>query len=97
MAEQTEGARIRRLPDGNPHLVLIESLGGLELRITGFSEENGADFGAGALVEVQCERVLYFGEVLGRKDSTLIVAIEHALDRAALAAIQDVWQGAPAD
>jgi len=93
--EQNESVKIRRLPDGDIHLSRIENREGPRLRLTTPLEANGPDFEAGALVEVQCEEVLYLGEVLGREDCVMIIAIEHAVDLAALAAIQNVWQVPP--
>jgi hypothetical protein len=43
------------------------------------------------LVEVTCPQTLCLGEVQGREGELLIVNVEHSVDRAALAAIQQVW------
>jgi len=43
------------------------------------------------LVEVTCSETLCLGEVQGREGELLIVNVEHSIDRAALAAIQQVW------
>ena len=43
------------------------------------------------LVEVTCAETLCLGEVQGREGELLIVNVEHSIDRAALAAIQQVW------
>jgi hypothetical protein len=46
----------------------------------------------GTLAEVECAQVLYLGEVVGGRDAQLIVTIEHAVQRAAAAAVREVWQ-----
>ena len=95
MPEHNEGVKVRRLPDGDVHAGRLEGREGQRLRLTTPPEDDSTEFGTGALVEVQCEQVLYLGEVQGREDSVMIIAIEHAVDRAALAAIQNIWQGSP--
>jgi hypothetical protein len=52
----------------------------------------GSQFGMGALVEVESSRTLYLGEVRGCQGLLLLIAVEHAVDRGTLAAIQQVWQ-----
>ena len=56
-------------------------------------DAKSTEFIPGALVEVKGEGILYLGVVLGRQESVMLVAIEHAVDRAALAALQEVWRG----
>ncbi len=56
-------------------------------------DAKGTEFVSGAAVEVKGEGILYLGVVLGRQESVMLVAIEHAVDRAALAALQEVWRG----
>lgn len=50
------------------------------------------ELGVGELVEIDGEQVFYLGEILGRQGPLLMVAVEHAVNRASLSAIQDVWQ-----
>jgi len=50
---------------------------------------------AGDLVEIACPKTLYLGEIYSRQDRTMIVAVEHSLDREVLALIQQVWHGPP--
>jgi hypothetical protein len=97
VAEHNESVTIRRLPDGETHAGRLESGHGRRLRVSIPTSGKDVEFKTGALVEVQSERVLYLGAVLGRQDSTMLVAIEHTLDRMALAAIQEVWRGSPSD
>jgi hypothetical protein len=44
-------------------------------------------------VEVTCPKTLFLGEVRSRSGRTLVVGIEHSLDRETLALIQQVWHG----
>ncbi len=48
---------------------------------------------AGDLVEVNCPKTMYLGEVRSRQGETMVVGVEHALDRDTLALIQQVWHG----
>jgi len=52
-----------------------------------------ADLNAGDLVEVNCPDTMYLGEVRSWQGATMIVGVEHALDRETLARIQQVWHG----
>ncbi len=91
MAEQNEWVTVRQLLDGKAHSGHLESSDGQRLRVS------VPEFKAGALVEVQSEHLLYFGVVLGKQDSAMLIAIEHTVDRTALAAIQEVWHGSPGE
>lgn len=62
------------------------------MRLTAPPDAKVTEFVSGALVEVKGEGILYLGVVLGRQESVMQVAIEHAVDRAALAALQEVWR-----
>lgn len=54
-----------------------------------------AEFRAGVLVEVQSPEAVYLGEVLERQDLYLVIAMEHTVERAALAEIENVWRKPP--
>ena len=82
---------VRRLPDGEPHTARIESGERRQILIT-LAGDGFEDFPLGALVEAQSPEKLYLGEVLERRDSRLVVAVEHAIKRAALAEIDEVWR-----
>ena len=82
---------IRRLPKGKMQSGLFKSLSGNSLQITLTADAGTREFDMGSLVEVGCEQTLYLGEVQGRQDVLLIVAVEHAISRSSLSAIQDVW------
>ena len=49
------------------------------------------EFIAGERVEIRGSEVLYLGEIQGKEGPLLIVNVEHSVDLAALAAIQQVW------
>ena len=83
--------RKARLPDGAPRSCGVQSLDGYLLRLHLLTDGSDTDLGATALVEVESEATLYLGEVQGRQGSVLIVTVEHAISRASLSAIQDVW------
>lgn len=100
MPGQNEWLTIRRLPGGEVRPGCMVSREGDRLELTLLSEAGGRDRGMdalvmGALVEVECEQVVYLGEVL-RRDAVrqgvaLTIAIEHTVDRSTVAAIQDTW------
>jgi hypothetical protein len=93
VAQQDEWVTVRQLPDGEAHSGRLESGAGRRLQIAIPSTAKRAEFKPGAPVEVQSDRTLYLGAVLTRQDSVMSVAIEHTLDRTALAEIQEVWHG----
>jgi len=94
MSERDEWLTVRRLPDGEARPGRRESLDGRRLEATLVGEPGGGDeFHLRAPVEVECEQFLYLGEVVGRHGALLIIVIEHAVNRTALAAIDEVWRG----
>jgi hypothetical protein len=95
VAEPNERATIRQLPDGDALSGHIEGREEHRLRVKVAPCPNSAEFRVGSLVEVQCERFLYLGVVIGFQEPMVLVAIEHAMDRATLDVIQNVWHSAP--
>ena len=93
--QETESVTLRRLPDGAEIRGLLERRQQEPLQIAVGVGGNAAAFAVGSPVEVGCDRVLYLGEVVALQASLVVVEVRHALDRAALAAIQDVWQDVP--
>jgi hypothetical protein len=91
--EQDQQVTVRRLPDGDVQAAFLGSLNGQLLRIDLPLVPAGVSLNAGDLVEVSCARTLYLGEVRSRQNDTMIIGVEHALDRETLAAIQQVWHG----
>jgi hypothetical protein len=72
---------------------VLTRLNGQLLRIDLSSVPAGTSLKSGDLVEVASPGTLYLGEVRSRHDQTLLVGIEHSLDREALALIRQVWHG----
>lgn len=95
MAEPDRQVTIRRLPDGEPLSCTEHGLTGVLLRVELPPSPANRQFSAGALVEIESSKTLYLGEVQGSQDRLLLIGVEHAVDREALAAIQQVWQPPP--
>lgn len=91
MSEGNERVAVRHLPDGTPQPALLKNLTGNLLQIGLISDARHREIHRGALVEVDCDQAFYLGEVQGCRDSVLIVAVEHAINRTSLSALQDVW------
>ena len=84
---------VRRLPDGVSHSAFLDSLNGQLLRINLGNVSAAVDVIAGDLVEVNCEKTMYLGEVRSRHGETVTIGVEHALDHETLTLIQQVWHG----
>jgi len=80
------------LPDGKTYDGFERGRRGALLDVE-LAPDTPALLGTGALVEVQSSTHIYLGEVQGVRGATLRISVEHIVDRAALAAIQQVWQG----
>jgi hypothetical protein len=93
MSEESDRVTVRRLPEGTVQSGLLKSLTGTSLQINLSPEVPNVELNMGSLVEVGCEQAFYLGEVQGRRDSLLIVAVEHAISRSSLSAIRDTWHG----
>lgn len=93
LGEQDQQVAVRRLPDGDFHAASLGSLNGQLLRIDLLPLPAGANLRAGDLVEVSSQKTLYLGEVRSRQNETMIIGVEHVLDRETLALIQQVWHG----
>jgi hypothetical protein len=91
MVEHGEEITVRRLPDGEPRSASLDRRDRKHFLISNLTD--GAEFEAGSLIEIQAERAVYLGQVLGEQESSLLISIEHALDRVALTEIGKVWQG----
>jgi hypothetical protein len=91
MAAQGEKITVRRLPDGDPQAAFLERRDRRDFRISDLSDR--ATFETGSLIEIQSEKAVYLGQVLGQQESALLIAIEHALSRATLTEIEKVWHG----
>ena len=91
MAELSEAITVRRLPDGEPRPASLERRDRKHFLIRNLTD--WGEFEAGSLVEIQSEKAIYLGQVLGQEQSSLLLSIEHALNRLALTEIEKVWQG----
>jgi hypothetical protein len=91
MAELSEEITVRRLPDGEPRSGSLERRDRRHFLISNLTDRS--EFEAGSLIEIQSEKAVYLGQVLGQQESSLLVSVEHALNRVALTEIEKVWQG----
>ena len=91
MAELSEEITVRRLPDGEPRSASLQRRDRRHFLISNLKD--WAEFAAGTLIEIQSEKAVYLGQVLDQQESSLLISIEHALNRAALTEIEKVWQG----
>ena len=91
----TESVTFRRLPGGDEIRGPMERRQQEPLQVAVGMDGNAAAFLVGTAVEIGCARVLYLGEVIAVQGSSVVVEVKHALDRAALAAIQETWQDVP--
>jgi len=92
MSEPEPQITVRRLPNGETYAGFERSLRGAILDVE-LAADTPAIPASGELVEVQSTTHIYLGEVQGVRGSALRIFVEHIVDRAALAAIQRVWQG----
>jgi|SRR5580700_6577496 hypothetical protein len=90
---QDQQVAVRRLPDGEWHEALLHGLDGQLLRIGLAPTPAAVSLRIGDLVEVTCENTLYLGEIRSLQNATMVIGVEHALDRQTLALIQQVWHG----
>jgi len=81
--------RLRSLPEGEFSEAQEDGWEGNMVHLT--FPDGGAGYAAGALVEIEGESKLYLGQVRQNNESGIRVLVEHTLDRARLAAIQDKW------
>lgn len=86
MSAQVE-MRLRRLPDGAFHEAVELGWKGPALEV-GLTD---LELPLGALLEIECGSMTYFGELQQKSGSTALVLIEHSLDRAKLGPIRQAW------
>ena len=82
--------RLRSLPDGSFQLVQEAGWEGNMLRLSLSDLQQGLT--PGVLVEIESDAKLYLGEVRQNSGSDMTVMVEHSLDRARLASLQDIWR-----
>ena len=84
------GVKIRSLPDGDFREALAAGMEGCLLKLELPGQKR--DWPPRTLVEIESETMLYLGEVQSWSGpETAVVLVEHTLDRARLAAIQETW------
>jgi hypothetical protein len=91
---EREQIRLHQLPAGRVRHGFHRRLQGRMLEVEMASDEDAGGLDTGSLVEVDCERTLYLGEIYSRDGICLVIAVDHAVDRKELAAIQDTWDHA---
>ena len=91
--EPTQEVTVRRLPDGDCHIASVKSLNDQLLCLHLLRVPAAADLNAGDLIEVNCPKTMYLGEIRSRQGETVTIGVEHALDHETLALIQQVWHG----
>ena len=84
-------ATASRLPEGPSVSAVNRGLSGSLLTIELADGIADQDFPAGCLLEVDCDHMLYLGQIYNRDGRTLVVGVEHAVDRRLLSAIQESW------
>jgi hypothetical protein len=93
MPDPTEFVTIRRLPDGVTQTARVANQGPGRLALAPIGVEPPLGFATGMLVQIDSPEAMYLGEVIEpQKDSLVTVAVEHFIDRAALAEIEKVWK-----
>jgi hypothetical protein len=91
MSQECEVA-LRRLPEGSFERALERSWSGryVELDLLADSDQ----FQLGALVEIDTNEAIFLGEIQRRQGLQLWVSVEHSVNRAKLARIQEAWNEA---
>lgn len=88
MAQGSEVA-LRRLPEGSFERAVERSWSG---RYVGLDLLQDSDqFPIGTLVEIDTGEFIYLGEIQRRQGLELWISVEHSVNRAKLARIQEVW------
>ena len=91
MSGENEPITVRRLPNGAPQPALLHNITSHLLHINLLPGAPNVEFKTGTLVEVACEQAVYLGEVQGRRSSLLMIAVEHAIGRSSLSALEEIW------
>jgi hypothetical protein len=79
--------RLRILPDGEFQRASQIGWNGRLLEL----DPAGGHFPLGALLEIERGAMVYLGELQRQTGSTVVVAIEHSVNRDALKPIQEAW------
>ena len=84
--------RIHRLPEGEQTEAEAVSWNGTLLEIELPATAAAPEIAAGVLAQVDAADTVFLGEIKLRQGTRLIVAVEHTIDRQALAGIQELWK-----
>ena len=95
--EENKQVTVRRLPDGVAQTAFVQSFNGQLMRLNRDPFPADSVLTTGDLVEVTSSAHLYLGKVVAEQAEAIAVQVEHGLDRAALALIQQVWLSPAAD
>lgn len=82
---------LRRLPSGSFRRGSDVSLEGHSLLVQ-LERGMGMEFPVSCVVEVDCENLLYLGEVQENQDSRLVIGVEHIVNREAVSLFQGIWK-----
>lgn len=93
LTEQDQQVTVRVLPSGDAQEAHLREWNGRLLSLDFSHGAKPTSVRPGDLVEVTCAKTLYLGEVRSRQGETMIVGVEHSLDRETLAVIRQVWHG----
>jgi hypothetical protein len=86
----SNSVKVRSLPDGQ-FLDALET--GWEKNIIQLTlSDSQTGFSPGVPAEIECDSMLYLGAVQQSSGSSLKVLVEHALDRARLLSLQNMWR-----
>jgi hypothetical protein len=88
---QHAGISVRKLPGGDLHAAVSIAAQGRLCTIE--FGEGGAppELTPGSLLEITSAQTMYLGEVLAREHRRIEAQVEHAVDRARVAALQASW------
>jgi hypothetical protein len=89
MSNRSLFMKLRSLPDGNFQEAQETGWEGNMLHLTLPDGQTG--FSAGVLAEIESESKVYLGEVRQCSGSAMKIMVEHSLDRARLASLQELW------
>jgi hypothetical protein len=88
MPERTV-VKLRRLPDGDFQEGVEVGWEGRVLEVDLPGGKGG--FSPGAPLEIECGSMLYLGELQPGSGATARILVEHSVDLAKLASMQDAW------
>ena len=91
VSTSSEAVTLRELPDGAQQPASLQRSGQNEIWSADLPSPDLPGFPSGALVEIQSEQNICFGQVLNRQGRSLVIHVEHLLNRSVLEEIQQAW------